>query len=306
MISPLRLLRRQRRRKLLEHRMIPEPTWFSALAGLAIFGFLNRDERERLRRLATLFVHEKIFEPAGGMVLDDRVRTRIAALACLPILNLDFDCYRGWRTVVVYPGGFIRPRSEFDDIGIMHEWEDVLTGESWERGPVILSWTDVQGSGHCEGYNVVIHEMAHKLDMLNGAADGFPNLHRGMSRRAWTQVFTAAFEDFNARVDREEDTPIDPYAAEEPGEFFAVLSEYFFELPDLVRAEYPAVYGLLAQFYRQDPAARLGSSSATGPFHAGNGRSPQESPQARHRPLREALADNASGDDHGRFENDQR
>ena len=103
MISPLRLFRQQRRRKLLEHRLISESTWFSALGGLPIFRFLNADERERLRQLATLFVHEKIFEPAGGMVLDDRVRVRIAALACLPILNLDFDRYRGWQTVVVYP-----------------------------------------------------------------------------------------------------------------------------------------------------------------------------------------------------------
>ncbi|MBP1149775.1 MULTISPECIES: M90 family metallopeptidase [Methylocaldum] len=304
MISPFRLLRRRRRRKLLQRGLISESTWLWSLAGLRIFDLLNNEERERLRQLSTLFVHEKIFEPAGGMILDDRVRTRIAALACLPILNLDFDCYDGWRTVVVYPGGFIRPRSEFDAIGVMHEWEDVLTGESWERGPVILSWADVQGSGHCEGYNVVIHEMAHKLDMLNGAADGFPNLHRGMARRVWTDAFTAAFEDFNDRVDQEEKTPIDPYAAEAPGEFFAVLSEYFFEAPDLVRMEYPEIYDLLAQFYRQDPAARFRSSLPADPFQTRDAQAPRESRQTGHNPLREALADAVSGDDHGRFEND--
>ncbi|HYE34564.1 M90 family metallopeptidase [Methylocaldum sp.] len=263
MLSPLRLLRRRRRRKLLQRGLIPESTWLSSLADLPIFKYLSTGERERLRQLSTFFVHEKIFEPAGGMRLDDRVRTRIAALACLPILNLDFDWYEGWRTVVVYPGGFIRPRSAFDDIGVMHEWEDLVTGESWERGPVILSWADVRGSGHCEGYNVVIHEMAHKLDMLNGTADGFPILHRGMDRQVWTDVFTAAFTDFNARVDQAEDTLIDPYAAEGPGEFFAVLSEYFFEVPGLVRKEYPAVYDLLAQFYGQDPAVRFPSSLPT-------------------------------------------
>jgi len=293
MISPLRLLRRRRRRKLLQRGLIPEPTWLSSLVGLRIFELLSSGERERLRQLSTLFVHEKIFEPAGGMILNDRVRTRIAALACLPILNLDFDCYEGWRTVVVYPGGFIRSRSEFDAIGVMHEWEEALTGESWERGPVILSWADVQGSGHGEGYNVVIHEMAHKLDMLNGTADGFPNLHRGMDRQAWTDVFTTAFEDFTARVDREEDTPIDPYAGEGPGEFFAVLSEYFFEVPGLVRMEYPAVYDLLTQFYRQDPAARFRSSLPTDDYQPWDAQ-----------PTREALADTASGDDHGQLEND--
>jgi Mlc titration factor MtfA (ptsG expression regulator) len=304
MISPLRLFRQRRRRKLLQRGLIPEPTWLSSLAGLPIIGLLSSRERERLRELSTLFVHEKIFEPAGGMILDDRVRTRIAALACLPVLNLDFDCYEGWRTVVVYPGGFIRPRSEFDAIGVMHEWEEALTGESWEHGPVILSWADVQGSGLGEGYNVVIHEMAHKLDMLNGAADGFPNLHRGMNRRVWTDVFTAAFEDFTARVDREEDTSIDPYAAEGPGEFFAVLSEYFFEVPGLVRMEYPAVYDLLAQFYRQDPAARFRASLSLDDDQTLYARLPRESRQTGHEPHREALADAASGDDHGQFEND--
>jgi len=289
MISPFRLLRRRRRRKLLQRGPISEPVWRSSLANLPIFRSLTGDERERLRQLSTLFVHEKIFEPAGGMIVDDLVRTRIAALACLPILNLDFDGYEGWRTVVVYPGGFVRPRSAFDDIGVMHEWEEALTGESWERGPVILSWADVEGSGHGEGYNVVIHEMAHKLDMLNGAADGFPPLHRGMSRRVWTGAFTAAFDDFNARVDMDEDTPIDPYAAEGPGEFFAVLSEYFFETPRLVQEEYPAVYDLLAQFYRQDPSARVSPPLATGRF---------QTRQAHPAPLREALAEAASGDDH--------
>ncbi|MGX2039821.1 M90 family metallopeptidase [Methylocaldum sp. MU1018] len=308
MISPFRLLRRRRRRKLLQRGLIPESTWLSALAGLPIFESLTPGERERLHRLSTLFVHEKIFEPAGGMALDDRACARIAALACLPILNLDFDCYEGWRTVIVYPGGFIRPRSEFDDIGVMHEWEEALTGESWERGPVILSWADVQASGYCDGYNVVIHEMAHKLDMLNGTADGFPNLRRGMSRRDWTDTFTAAFADFNDRLDREEDTPIDPYAAETPAEFFAVLSEYFFEVPDLVRGEYPAVYDLLAQFYGQDPAARLPSASARhGPkCRSRKADAPGECRQAGPNPLRETLANAATGDHHAYLENDQR
>lgn len=226
------------------------------MAGLSVFANLSSEETGRLRQLAGEFLRDKIFEPAGGMILDDAVRTRIAALACLPILGLDYGWYEGWRTVIVYPGEFVRPRSQFDEIGVMHEWEEVLTGESWERGPVILSWADVDASGRRDGYNVVIHEMAHKLDMLNGNPDGFPPLHRELHRRAWTEHFTAAYRDFNARLDRGEATAIDPYAAEEPGEFFAVLSEYFFELPALVKAEYPAVYDLLAGFYRQDPAAR--------------------------------------------------
>jgi Mlc titration factor MtfA (ptsG expression regulator) len=306
MMSPFGLIRRYRRRRLLQRGLIAESLWSPLLSDLPILRFLGEDERERLRRLSTLFVREKIFEPAGGMILDDAIRTRIAALACLPILNLDFDCYETWRTVVVYPGGFVRRRSEFDDIGIMHEWEEALTGESWERGPVILSWTDVQNSGLCEGYNVVIHEMAHKLDMLNGAADGFPELHPGMKRKRWTDVFTAAFEDFNARLNREEETALDPYAAEAPGEFFAVLSEYFFEIPDLVRMEYPGVYELLAQFYRQDPAARFRPFMPNDKNQARDTESLRDSGFPGDHALREALADAARGDDHGRFDDDQR
>jgi Mlc titration factor MtfA (ptsG expression regulator) len=254
MFSILNLFRRRRRSATAP---VPEAAWTPAVAHLAILAGLSDEESRRLRQLAALFLQDKIFEAAGGMVLDDMIRLRIAALACLPILGLDYDWYDGWRTVIVYPGSFVRPRSQFDDIGVLHEWEDVLTGESWEHGPIVLSWADVEASGHRDGYNVVIHEMAHKLDMLNGQPDGFPPLHKDMNRRAWTDSFSAAFADLSARLDRDEPTGIDPYAAEEPAEFFAVLSEYFFELPALVKSEYPAVYAELVRFYRQDPATRF-------------------------------------------------
>lgn len=261
MFSLFDRFRNRRLRTLAERAPISDTSWAEAVAGLSILDGLQLSELHRLRQLATLFLHDKIFEPAGGMGLTEAVRVRIAALACLPILGLDYGWYEGWRTVIVYPGEFVRPRSQFDEIGVMHEWEDILTGESWERGPIILSWADVVASGLRDGYNVVIHEMAHKLDMANGVPDGFPPLHKGMDRKAWTREFTAAFEDLNARLDRGEYTEIDPYAAEEPGEFFAVLSEYFFELPDLVKAEYPPLYDLLAAFYRQDPGARLSAKN---------------------------------------------
>jgi Mlc titration factor MtfA (ptsG expression regulator) len=119
----------------------------------------------------------------------------------------------------------------------------------------VLSWADI-GEDYADGINVVIHEFAHKLDMLNGDVDGYPPLHPGMERRTWTDAFTRAYEDFCRRVDRGESTSIDPYAAESPGEFFAVLSEAFFERPERVGDDYPDVYAQLAQFYRQDPYAR--------------------------------------------------
>lgn len=245
-----------RRNKILRENLLAEPLWLQALDNHPIFSGLTQDEAGRLRELATLFMHEKIFEAAGGLALTEIMRVSIAVQACLPILNLGIDWYDGWRTVIVYPGEFIRRRGQFDHIGVMHEWDEVISGESWRLGPVILSWCDVEASGRRQGYNVVIHEMVHKLDLLNGEVDGFPCLHRGMSARVWNQVFTAAFDRLNARLDRTGQAPVDAYAAESPGEFFAVLSEYFFELPAVVRTEYPAVYEQLCAFYRQDPLAR--------------------------------------------------
>ena len=239
---------------------LPEPA-YQSVAGLPVLANLSAEDTWKLRVLAAQFLDDKRFEPAGGMVLDEAVKVRAAVLSCLPLLGLDYGWCAGWRTVIVYPGAFVRPRSEFDAIGVMHEWEDVLGGESWEQGPIVLSWADLEASGLGDGYNVAIHEMAHKLDMLNGPPDGFPPLHKGMDRRTWTTVFRAAYTDLNERLDRGEDTEIDPYAAEEPGEFFAVLSEYFFETPSLVQAEYPEVYRELARFYQQDPAARLAAPS---------------------------------------------
>jgi hypothetical protein len=173
------------------------------------------------------------------------------------ILNLDLEYYRGWSGVIVYPEQFVPRHQHVDDAGVVHEGDEPYSGEAWLGGPVVLSWADVADTGYADGVNVVIHEFAHKLDMLNGDANGFPPLHAGMDRSAWVRSMTAAYRDFCTRVDGGEDTIIDPYAAESPGEFFAVMSETFFELPDVVQDEYPEVYEQFCAFYRQDPVARL-------------------------------------------------
>jgi Mlc titration factor MtfA (ptsG expression regulator) len=159
--------------------------------------------------------------------------------------------------VIVYPDEFVQSMRETDEAGVVHEWEEARAGEAWLGGPVILSWADVAPEATGCGVNVAIHEFAHKIDMLNGDADGYPPLHAGMRRADWQTAFTAAYEDFCSCVDRDEEPDIDPYAAEGPGEFFAVLSEAFFETPVVVERDYPALYAQLAAFYRQDPLARL-------------------------------------------------
>jgi Mlc titration factor MtfA (ptsG expression regulator) len=172
-------------------------------------------------------------------------------------MNLGYSAYSGWREIILYPAEFMPDREVTDDFGVVHRVRHPLSGEAWEGGPLVFSLDDVAASGHCQGYNVVIHEFAHKLDMRNGAVDGLPALHSGMSVETWAAVFNAAYADFCQRVDADEDSEIDPYAADSPAEFFAVLSEYFFEAPDILFEHYPAVYEQMRLYYRQDPLSRL-------------------------------------------------
>lgn len=246
-----------RRRRAQRHDKLPELAWMDVVASLPLLGGLSGDELNRLRELVLLFLHEKELVAAGGYVLSDDMRLKIAAQACLPILNLGLDYYAGWVSVIVYPDEFV-PEYEFmDEDGVAHQVREPMIGESWERGPIILSAVDVECSGEHNGVNVVIHEFSHKLDMLNGVPDGFPPLHREMDRVAWTRAFSGAFDDFSAKVESGAETLIDPYAAESPAEFFAVMSEAFFEIPHTLQREYPEVYRQLAGFYRQDPAGRM-------------------------------------------------
>lgn len=256
-------LRDWRRRRVLARAEPDLATWHAACAGQAVLAGLSADESARLRQLATLFLHEKTFEAAADLTLTAPMRWRIAAVACLPVLNLGLDWYDGWSAIVVYPGEFMARQEYTDEAGVVHTLRRPLIGEAWERGPVILSWADVLDSETAaDGFNVVIHELAHKLDLLGGEANGLPPLHRGQSVRQWADTFTRAYDDFCARVDAGEQTAIDPYASDSPGEFFAVLSEAFFELPEVLAREYPDVHARLKDFYRQDPLARGARLSA--------------------------------------------
>ncbi len=248
-------LRRWRERRILQRQAIAPRDWAETLAGLPILRDLPAAERQRLHDLTVLFLHGKSVLPVQGLTLSAAQRRHIAAQACYPILNLGLDWYGDWQTLIVYPDEFLKPRRELDADGVMHEWTEIRQGEAWQRGPVVLSWADVLASGLGEGYNVVIHEMAHQLDMLNGEADGFPPLHPAMRAADWRRAFSAAFADLNAQLAGGIAGPIDSYAATSPGECFAVASESFFERPARLQAAYPEVYDQLRRFYRQDPLA---------------------------------------------------
>jgi len=225
-----------------------EALWLQSIKNLS---FIEKLPADKLKSLVLLFLAEKQFAGAHGLEVTDTMRVSIAAQACVPILELGIDWYAGWSGIVVYPGDFRVRRSELDEEGVMHEWEDELAGEAMPGGPVVLSW---DAAAHDAQINVVIHEFAHKLDMLNGAADGLPPLHAGMDRRAWVAAFEEAYQGFCDALERGKDTWLDPYAAEHPAEFFAVVSEKFFSDAKETKRRYPDVYQQLKLFYRQDPA----------------------------------------------------
>ncbi|HWS26649.1 MAG TPA: M90 family metallopeptidase [Xanthomonadales bacterium] len=216
-------------------------------------GLLDADARGRLLDYTGRFLLDKRFSGAHGLEVDLSMGTTIAQLACWPVLDLGYDCLSGWREVIVYPGAFRARRAHDDeDTGVAHEWDEDLVGESWDNGPLILSWEDLclDLSRPEDLQNVVVHEIAHKLDARSGAADGAPPLPRSIDARRWAQTFQAAYDELCAQVDRDESqAAIDPYAASAPEEFFAVVSEYHFLAPELLSAAYPEVARLTAQFY---------------------------------------------------------
>lgn len=256
-----------------QSRPIEPELWRAATRSWLFMRGLDESERARLKSLAEHFLTTKHFSGTHGLEVTARMQVEIAAQACILVLELGLEWYAGWSGIVVYPTQFVPEREVMDEAGVVHLTRDPMAGEAWLGGPVILSYEDVALTADEEarvaGYNVVIHEFAHKLDMRNGDPNGFPPLHGGMSAAAWKKAFVEAYDDFCARVDAAEALPsrraqaaldalpIDPYAAESAGEFFAVASEAFFETPELLLPAYPAVYEQLRQFYRQDPAARL-------------------------------------------------
>ena len=252
-------IRRWRERRVLETAAIPDALWQEAVAALPFLAIYTAAERERLRAKVVLFLDAKSIVGARGHEVTPLQRVVIAIQACVLLLELDLGHYDGWESVIVYPGEFVPGWEWEDEAGVVHRNEGPLAGEAMPRGPVVLSWPDVEASADWEtaGMNLVIHEFAHKLDMRNGEANGCPPLPPDLPPQVWQQTLHAAYDDFCARVDGGEHTAIDPYAAEDPAEFFAVLSEVFFAEPCLLLGEYPDVYAKFAQLYRQDPAARV-------------------------------------------------
>ena len=250
----MNFIRRLITRYILHRHPIRHAVWFAVSERLEILHRLSSVEKAHLRELSTLFLHEKQFIGIG-IDLTEEIKATIAAQACLPILHLGIGLLCGWTDIVVYPDAFYVNRDQVDDYGVVHQQERLLSGEAWSRGPIVLSWSDIEHDiSDCRrGHNVVIHEIAHKLDMLDGSGNGKPPLHYNMRIPEWTTSFSDAYAELRQHVQRHEPTWVNSYAASSPAEFFAVFSEYFFTSPGIVFTHFPLVYRQLEQYYRQSP-----------------------------------------------------
>jgi Mlc titration factor MtfA (ptsG expression regulator) len=265
---------------------IPEPLWQDCVRRLHFLDRLSANDLARLKALSEILLDTKPITGAGGLEVTDEIAVLIAIQACLIVLNLTLDLYDDMAGIIVYPSAFVVPQREVDEAGVVHEWREPLAGEAVEAGgAVILSWEDAECvEAFTAGQNLVIHEFAHKIDMGRGTANGCPPFlsayHHDADVNLWQQSFSTGYAHFINRVyaldaQLPEDfdmnkagdaahydaliaaLPMDPYAATHPAEFFAVASEAFFVRPQPLAADYPEIYRLLAEYYRQEPLPLL-------------------------------------------------
>ena len=248
---------RKRRRARVQAEPFP-PTWRKIIErNFNLFASLTPAEQDGLIDRIQVFLAEKKFEGCGGLEITDEIRVTVAAQACLLLLHQeDPHYYPHLMTILIYPHAYVASQKRVLAGGIVVEEPSARLGESWVRGAVVLSWDDVRAGASCatDGHNVVLHEFAHQLDQEDGVSDGAPILEHRSQYVAWARVLGAEFEDLRLRLDRGRRTDIDPYGATDPAEFFAVVTEAFFEKPRSLRRKHPELYAELAGYYAQDPA----------------------------------------------------
>ena len=245
----------RKRRKRVRARPFPQAWRHILQRRVPYLARLPADLQLQLKQHVQVFLAEKPFLGCAGLAITDDMRVTIAALACLPLLNRADAYYPGLRQVLVYPGPFIVDRIRTDPTGVLQNLRQVLAGESWSQGQVILSWQDVlvDSADPDAGRNVVIHEFAHQLDQQTGSANGAPELPTAKAYTRWSQVLGDEFARLQQRVAVGESSVLDAYGASEPAEFFAVVSEAFFLRPAPLSVDHPALYGELRRFYGIDP-----------------------------------------------------
>jgi len=259
------MLIRWLRRRRIRRTDFPE-LWDSILfREFAVWGRLREEERARLRDELRFFIAERHWEGCGGLKMTERIQVLIAAQACLLLLGRPEDNFRNVSSVLVYPSGYFAAPPQTPVFGaprVTNSAPAPVLGQAWERGPVILSWQHARAGAAVadDGQNVVYHEFAHKLDMLNGIVDGLPGLASRAEAQRWHAVMTEAFERLREARERGYPAPLRPYALTNPAEFFAVATEVFFERPHSMRDWDPDLYDLLRDYFRQDPVERSGAT----------------------------------------------
>src|ERR1043166_934029 len=247
---------RNRRRRKITAEPFP-PAWEAILQNnVGHLAFFSDTERNALRRATQIFVAEKSFEGCRGQPIDDEVRVTIAAEASILILGMSDFFFDNVQTVLVYPDEFLVPdrRPIGDELSV--EGESVHLGEAHWHGPVIVAWNETLKGARDPGYgqNLVFHEFAHQLDMLNGEPDGVPVIHEITLRHRWAEVMEREYDRLCEAADRHKKTLLDPYGATDEAEFFAVVTECFFDLPWELEKRHADLYGVLRDYFNQDPA----------------------------------------------------
>jgi hypothetical protein len=238
---------------------IPDALWQRTLQDFAFLPAQPPALASRLRAMTGEFLADKEFSGAHGLQVNDAMAVAIAAQACLPVLHLGLHWYDDFKGIVVHPGAMLARREVTDEAGVVHRYTEELSGEAMEMGPVTLSWADVAAAGESapEGYNVVIHEFVHKLDMRNGQADGCPPLPTRALRQRWQSTMQESYARFCKQVSMAErfggPVPwLDAYAASAPAEFFAVASEAYFVNPGRFAENFPELVPLLNSFFKPE------------------------------------------------------
>lgn len=261
--------RQHRRREWLYHQPLPEAWALVLERNVPVYRRLPAPLRRSLHGLVQIFLAEKQFEGCAGVVVTDEIRVTVAGNACLLLLGWRRRRFPGFHTVLVYPDAFVAPQTTYDGFIEVRE-ASLRSGESWQRGPVVLAWADIRDDiRHPDrGRNVVLHELAHKLDEENTTMDGLPVLQDDAQYTEWAEILGREYDALQRQAGRGAESVLDPYGAESPAEFFAVATETFFQSPGPMKLRLPELYDQLRRFYNLDPAEwglpSAGASSNTG------------------------------------------
>jgi len=250
---------KKRRRQRLMQTPLPDEWLATVGRHVPYYGILPPEDQAELRGLIQVFLTEKRFEGLAGLEISDTIRLTVAGHACILLLRRETDVYPLLTSILVYPATYFAPVQRRAPGGAVSEGMEPLAGQTWDKGSLVLSWTDVlrSAANMHDGWNVVFHEFAHQLDDEAGVADGAPLLPDASMYADWARVCGSEYKALLRDIEQDRPTLIDSYAAVSPAEFFAVVTELFFEMPVELREDHPELYHLFRKYYVQDPAALL-------------------------------------------------